>query len=55
MQEPVYLVKIQCPEKAIDGIYSVNKQRGQVFSAYRHANVHSEGMSPCDGVVWLQR
>ena len=33
MQEPVYLVEIQCPENAIGGIYSVlNKRRGQVFS-----------------------
>jgi elongation factor 2 len=32
MQEPVYLVEIQCPETAIGGIYSVlNKRRGQVF------------------------
>ena len=33
MQEPVYLVEVQCPENAIGGIYSVlNKRRGQVFS-----------------------
>jgi elongation factor 2 len=33
LQEPVYLVEIQCPEQAIGGIYSVlNKRRGQVFS-----------------------
>ncbi|KAG6380989.1 P-loop containing nucleoside triphosphate hydrolase protein [Boletus reticuloceps] len=33
LQEPVYLVEIQCPENAIGGIYSVlNKRRGQVFS-----------------------
>ncbi|CAL1694019.1 unnamed protein product [Somion occarium] len=33
IQEPVYLVEIQCPENAIGGIYSVlNKRRGQVFS-----------------------
>ncbi|KZT55516.1 P-loop containing nucleoside triphosphate hydrolase protein [Calocera cornea HHB12733] len=33
MQEPVYLVEIQCPENAIGGIYSVlNRRRGQVFS-----------------------
>ncbi|KAH9065612.1 P-loop containing nucleoside triphosphate hydrolase protein [Lactarius vividus] len=33
IQEPVYLVEIQCPEGAIGGIYSVlNKRRGQVFS-----------------------
>ncbi|CDO75855.1 hypothetical protein BN946_scf184833.g6 [Trametes cinnabarina] len=33
LQEPVYLVEIQCPESAIGGIYSVlNKRRGQVFS-----------------------
>ncbi|OSD08057.1 eukaryotic translation elongation factor 2 [Trametes coccinea BRFM310] len=33
LQEPVYLVEIQCPETAIGGIYSVlNKRRGQVFS-----------------------
>ena len=32
LQEPVYLVEIQCPETAIGGIYSVlNKRRGQVF------------------------
>jgi len=33
IQEPVYLVEIQCPETVIGGIYSVlNKRRGQVFS-----------------------
>jgi len=33
LQEPVYLVEIQCPEGAIGGIYStLNKRRGQVFS-----------------------
>ncbi|KAG5716465.1 Elongation factor 2 [Termitomyces sp. T112] len=33
IQEPIYLVEIQCPENAIGGIYSVlNKRRGQVFS-----------------------
>ncbi|KIM88726.1 hypothetical protein PILCRDRAFT_813700 [Piloderma croceum F 1598] len=33
LQEPVYLVEIQCPETAIGGIYScLNKRRGQVFS-----------------------
>lgn len=33
LQEPMYLVEIQCPEGAIGGIYSVlNKRRGQVFS-----------------------
>lgn len=33
LQEPVYLVEIQCPENAIGGIYSVlNKKRGHVFS-----------------------
>lgn len=33
LQEPIYLVEIQCPENAIGGIYSVlNQRRGQVFS-----------------------
>ncbi|KAI6031540.1 P-loop containing nucleoside triphosphate hydrolase protein [Pisolithus microcarpus] len=33
LQEPVYLVEIQCPENAIGGIYSVlSRRRGQVFS-----------------------
>lgn len=33
IQEPVFLVEIQCPENAIGGIYSVlNKKRGQVLS-----------------------
>ncbi|KZO96024.1 eukaryotic translation elongation factor 2 [Calocera viscosa TUFC12733] len=33
IQEPVYLVEIQCPESAVGGIYSVlNRRRGQVFS-----------------------
>ncbi|KAI0003818.1 P-loop containing nucleoside triphosphate hydrolase protein [Russula compacta] len=33
IQEPVYLVEVQCPENAIGGIYSVlNKRRGQVYS-----------------------
>uniref|UniRef100_A0A060SWD6 Elongation factor 2 n=1 Tax=Blastobotrys adeninivorans TaxID=409370 RepID=A0A060SWD6_BLAAD len=33
IQEPVFLVEIQCPESAIGGIYStLNKKRGQVVS-----------------------
>ncbi|RPD82431.1 eukaryotic translation elongation factor 2 [Lentinus tigrinus ALCF2SS1-7] len=33
LQEPIYLVEIQCPETVIGGIYScLNKRRGQVFS-----------------------
>ncbi|ONH67274.1 Elongation factor 2 [Cyberlindnera fabianii] len=33
IQEPVFLVEIQCPETAVGGIYSVlNKKRGQVVS-----------------------
>ncbi|TFL06203.1 P-loop containing nucleoside triphosphate hydrolase protein [Pterulicium gracile] len=33
LQEPVFLVEIQCPENAIGGVYScLNKRRGQVFS-----------------------
>ncbi|KAL0566532.1 translation elongation factor 2, partial [Marasmius crinis-equi] len=33
LQEPVFLVDIQCPETAIGGVYScLNKRRGQVFS-----------------------
>ncbi|KAI8377517.1 elongation factor 2 [Radiomyces spectabilis] len=33
IQEPVYLVEIQCPDSVIGGIYScLNKRRGQVFS-----------------------
>ncbi|KAE9384766.1 hypothetical protein BT96DRAFT_968508 [Gymnopus androsaceus JB14] len=33
LQEPVYLVDIQCPENAIGGVYScLNRRRGQVFS-----------------------
>ncbi|KAF7366840.1 Elongation factor [Mycena sanguinolenta] len=33
LQEPVYLVEIQCPENAIGGIYScLNERRGKVFS-----------------------
>lgn len=33
IQEPVFLVEIQCPENAIGGIYSVlNRKRGQVVS-----------------------
>lgn len=33
IQEPVFLVEIQCPENAIGGIYSVlNRKRGQVIS-----------------------
>ncbi|PVZ96614.1 hypothetical protein BB558_007465 [Smittium angustum] len=33
LQEPVYLVEVQCPENAIGGIYSVlNRRRGHVFS-----------------------
>ncbi|VEU20320.1 DEKNAAC101232 [Brettanomyces naardenensis] len=33
IQEPVFLVEVQCPENAIGGIYSVlNKKRGQIVS-----------------------
>jgi elongation factor 2 len=33
IQEPMYLVEVQCPESAIGGIYSVlNRRRGIVFS-----------------------
>jgi len=33
LQEPVYMVEVQCPETALGGIYSVlNKKRGHVFS-----------------------
>jgi elongation factor 2 len=33
IQEPVYMVEIQCPESAMGGIYGVlNRRRGQVFS-----------------------
>jgi elongation factor 2 len=33
IQEPVYLVEIQCPDSVIGGIYScLNRRRGQVFS-----------------------
>ncbi|GMF83025.1 unnamed protein product [[Candida] boidinii] len=33
IQEPVFLVEVQCPESAIGGIYSVlNRKRGQVIS-----------------------
>jgi len=33
LQEPVYLVEIQCPETAMGGIYSVlNRRRGMVLS-----------------------
>ncbi|OMH79184.1 Elongation factor 2 [Zancudomyces culisetae] len=33
LQEPVYLVEIQCPENAMGGIYGVlNRRRGHVFS-----------------------
>jgi len=33
LQEPVYLVEIQCPEQAMGGIYGVlTKRRGHVFS-----------------------
>jgi len=32
LQEPVYLVEIQCPENAVGGIYGVlNRRRGHVF------------------------
>ncbi|KAH8110639.1 P-loop containing nucleoside triphosphate hydrolase protein [Phellopilus nigrolimitatus] len=38
LQEPVYLVEIQCPENAIGGIYStLNRRRGQVLSEERRA------------------
>jgi len=33
IQEPVYLVEVQCPETALGGIYStLNRKRGMVFS-----------------------
>ncbi|TDL19669.1 P-loop containing nucleoside triphosphate hydrolase protein [Rickenella mellea] len=36
LEEPVYLVEIQCPENAIGGIYRVlTRRRGQVFSEER--------------------
>ncbi|KAJ2429271.1 translation elongation factor 2 [Coemansia sp. RSA 2524] len=32
LQEPIYLVEIQCPESAMGGVYSVlNRRRGEVF------------------------
>eukprot|EP01122_Echinamoeba_exundans_P009366 TRINITY_DN329_c2_g1_i1.p1 TRINITY_DN329_c2_g1~~TRINITY_DN329_c2_g1_i1.p1 ORF type:complete len:880 (+),score=262.70 TRINITY_DN329_c2_g1_i1:181-2640(+) len=38
LQEPVYLVEIQCPESAIGGIYGVlNRRRGHVFSESQRA------------------
>ena len=38
LQEPVFLVEIQCPETVIGGIYScLNKRRGQVFSEEQKA------------------
>ena len=38
LQEPVYLVEIQCPEGAIGGIYSVLiRRRGQVVSEEQRA------------------
>ncbi|KAK7037459.1 translation elongation factor 2 [Paramarasmius palmivorus] len=34
LQEPVFMVEIQCNESAIGGVYScLNKRRGQIFSA----------------------
>jgi translation elongation factor EF-G len=33
IQEPVFLVEIQCPDTVIGSVYSVlNKRRGQIFS-----------------------
>lgn len=33
LQEPVYMIEVQCPETALGGIYStLNKKRGHVFS-----------------------
>ncbi|KAG6819008.1 translation elongation factor 2 [Arthromyces matolae] len=33
LQEPIYLVEVQCPETAVGGVYSVlSKRRGQVLS-----------------------
>jgi translation elongation factor EF-G len=33
LQEPVYMIEIQCPETALGGIYStLNRKRGHVFS-----------------------
>ncbi|KIK60884.1 hypothetical protein GYMLUDRAFT_43465 [Collybiopsis luxurians FD-317 M1] len=38
LQEPIYLVEIQCPENAIGGVYScLNKRRGQVVSEEQRA------------------
>ncbi|KAJ8090027.1 translation elongation factor 2 [Marasmius tenuissimus] len=40
IQEPVFLVDIQCPESAIGGVYScLNKRRGQVFSEEQRAGM----------------
>ncbi|CAG8715977.1 10096_t:CDS:2 [Acaulospora morrowiae] len=38
IQEPVYLVEIQCPESAMGGIYGVlNRRRGHVFAEEQRA------------------
>ncbi|KAF5344585.1 hypothetical protein D9758_013889 [Tetrapyrgos nigripes] len=38
LQEPIFLVEVQCPGSAIGGVYNVlNKRRGQVFSEERNA------------------
>jgi len=38
LQEPVYLVEIQCPENAIGGVYStLSRKRGHVFSEEQKA------------------
>ncbi|KAG8921060.1 Elongation factor 2, partial [Tulasnella sp. 417] len=41
LQEPIYLVEIQCPEGAIGGIHSVlDGRRGQVFSEEQRPGTH---------------
>ncbi|KAF9500013.1 P-loop containing nucleoside triphosphate hydrolase protein [Pleurotus eryngii] len=38
LQEPIYMVEIQCPEAAIGGVYScLSRRRGQVFSEEQRA------------------
>lgn len=47
IQEPVYLVEIQCPENAMGGIYGVlNRRRGHVFSEEQRPGTPSTILRP---------
>ncbi|KAJ1738062.1 translation elongation factor 2 [Coemansia sp. RSA 1086] len=37
LQEPIYLVEVQCPDSAMGGVYSVlNRRRGEIIDEEQH-------------------